>query len=132
MEKIKSLLKSKNYRLIKKYTVLSVIGYLYVFITLYILVDSFSINKTLSFILSYGSWYIVLYVLQLKYLFQTKHNRRKILRFYGTLLFFYICANLLYNLGINLEMHYLISSLITIVILMPLRFIVSKVFVFKD
>ncbi|TXE05854.1 hypothetical protein ES711_14940 [Gelidibacter salicanalis] len=132
MEKIKSILISENYKLVKKYTVLSVFGYLYVFTTLYILVDFFSINKTISFILSYGSWYIVLYVLQLKYLFQTHHNKRKMLRFYASLLFFYIWANLFYNLGIKYEIHYLLSTLITIIILLPLRFVVSKMFVFKD
>jgi len=132
MDRIKNILKSENYVLLKKYILLSVLAYLYIFIFLYVLVVFFYLNKTLSFIIVYASWYIILYTLQLKYLFKKKHDNNKVVRFYGTLLFFYLCANILYNLGIYFQIHYLISTLLTITILMPFRFIISKRFVFKD
>ena len=82
MSKLEKIRKSENYILLKKYISLSFLGYFYVFLFLYIFVDFFQINKALSFLLAYGSWYIVLYVLQLKYLFNKKHDRMKFFRFY--------------------------------------------------
>ncbi len=132
MSKLKKIGKPENIILIKKYVSLSLVGYAYVFLVLYLLVDYFEMNKSLAFIMVYSSWYILLYVLQLKYLFNKQHDSAKFLRFYGTLLFFYICANLLYNLGIYLELNYLLSTLITVIVLMPFRLIASKLYVFKD
>lgn len=128
----KRIINPENITLMKRYISLSFIGYFYVFVLLYLFVECFMFSKTMSFLVVYGSWYILLYILQLKYLFNKKHDKAKLIRFYTSLLFFYISANLLYNLGVHLKINYLISTMITIIILMPFRFIVSKLFVFKD
>lgn len=130
LKKIKAII-LKNSTLFKRYIVISLISYGFVFSSLYLLIDIFHINKTLAFIITYGIAYIFLYKVQLTHLFKTAHDSYKLIRFCVALLFFYICANLLYNLGLYLGFHYLVSTILTSAILMPLRFIVFKIFVYK-
>jgi len=95
------------------------------------MVDKLNVNKSISYMIVYGFSYLLLYSLQLKYLFRTSHNRKKLIKFCLTLVFFYILSNLLYNLFIIKNINYLISTVITLIILMPLRFLTSKYYVFK-
>ena len=115
-----------------KYFLISAIGYSFVFISLYLFVDVLKMDKTVSFLIVYGIVYVFLYTIQLKYLFRVEHNLNKVIRFCIALLSFYICANLLYNIGLRLNVHYLISKVFTIAILMPLRFIVAKLYVYRN
>ena len=130
MFKIKKI-SLKSRKQIYKYVLISLVGYLYVFFSLYALVDVFKINKSISFMVVYGILYILLYSVQLKYLFNTTHDKYKLIRFCVSIIMFYILANLLYNVGIYLKINYLFSTVLTVAILMPLRFLVSKFVVFK-
>lgn len=89
-------------------------------------------NKTLAFTLVYGVNYIFLYVVQLRYLFNTEHHIYKLVRFVSFILIFYLLANIIYNIGLKLNINYLLSTALTIIILMPFRFIASKKIVFKS
>lgn len=122
---------SKSKKQIYKYILISVVGYMYVFSSLYVLVDVFELNKSFSFMLVYGILYILLYSVQLKYLFNKTHSKNKFIRFCISIITFYFLANFLYNIGVYFEINYLISTLLTVAILMPLRFIISKFVVFK-
>lgn len=122
----------ENYKLIEKYSLLSLVGYAYVFSTIFLLVDLLHLNKTLSFFISYGSWYLMLYYLQLRFLFKTTHNNRKLIKFYSSILIFYVIANIIFNVVIFLKIHYLVATLLTVLLLMPLRLIVLKKYVYKD
>ncbi len=132
MFKIDKILNKENRNLAVRYVLISIISYGFVFSGLIFLVDIFKVNKTYSFLIVYGINYIFLYVVQLKYLFKTNHNKYKLIRFIVFILFFYLSANLIYNAGLKLGLHYLISTTFTIIVLMPLRIIVSKMIVFKD
>ena len=114
-----------------KYILISLIGYGYVFISLYILVTIFKINESISFMIVYGISYLMLYTLQLRLLFKTTHSNSKLIKFCLSLVFFYVLANILYNTFNYFEINYLISTFITILILTPLRFIISKFYVYK-
>lgn len=114
-----------------KYILISLIGYGYVFISLYMLVTIFKINESISFMIVYGILYLALYFIQLKFLFKTKHNKHKILKFCFSLIFFYLIANVLYNFFTGIGLKYLLATLLTIIILMPTRFLISKYFVYK-
>lgn len=116
---------------ILRYVYISLFGYGFVFIFLYIMVDLFKVNKSISFMIVYGISYLLLYSLQLKLLFKTEHNKTKLIKFCFSLIVFYILSNLLYNIFIFTEINYLISTILVIIILMPLRFIASKYFVYK-
>lgn len=116
---------------IKKYIGLSLLGYSFVFSFLYLLVDILQWDSTVSFIVVYGILYLILYSLQLKLLFKTKHSTTQFSRYCFSLLLFYGLANILYNTFTYFDMNYLIATGITITILFPLRFVVTKYFVYK-
>lgn len=132
MLKIKKILNLENKKLFIRYILISLFSYSVVFLGLFLLVDILNWSETISFLIVYGFTYVYLYLVQLKFLFKTKHNISKLLRFYFSVLCFYLIANLLFNLGLKLNIHYLVSSIFSIVILMPFRLIVSKLFVFKN
>lgn len=121
----------ETFRQLIKYIFISIIGYGFVFVSLYVLVDFLEINKSISFMIVYGVSYILLYSVQLKYLFNATHNKYKLIRFCISIISFYALANLLFNIGVYFKINYLISTLLTVIILMPLRFLVSKFVVFK-
>lgn len=132
MFKTNRILSQKNKKLFIKYALISIFSYGFVFSGLIILVDFFNVNKTIAFTAVYAVNYLFLYFVQLRYLFNTNHHKDKLIRFIAFILFFYICANLIYNLGLMLNINYLASTALTIIILMPFRLITSKLIVFKD
>lgn len=96
------------------------------------MIDELNMGKELSFIIVYGSAYIVLYFIQLRFLFDKKHDPQKLSRYLTTILLFYISANIFYNLGLYFGAHYLLSTALTIIILMPIRLMVYSLFVYKN
>lgn len=128
---INYLLNSENKSLISKYIFISLASYTFIFILMFILVDIFEIGKSISFFFVYALNYIFLYTIQLNFLFKTKHSSNKLRRFFIVIFIFYLITNLLYNLGLQLNLNYLVSTFLTIVLLFPLRFLVSKKIMFK-
>lgn len=122
----------KNKKLFFKYIFISLLSYLYTFTALYLLIEKLEIGKEISFVIVYGIAYLLLYGIQLKYLFLKKHNRQKLFRYLVTIFLFYVSANIIYNMGLYFGIHYLISTALTIIVLMPLRLIVYTLFVYKD
>ncbi len=132
MFNIKKILNAENIKQGYRYILISVISYVYVFLSLYVLVDVLLWAKQLSFIIVYGIAYVLLYTIQLKYLFYKNHNKKKFIKYCITILSFYLLANLLYYIGLKMEINYLVTTVFTILILMPLRFLIYKFFVYKD
>lgn len=122
----------KNKGLLIRYIIISVFSYGFVFAGLIVLIDLFTVNKTLAFVVVYGINYFLLYKVQLSYLFRTTHHNKKVIRFIVFILSFYLIANVLYNIGLWIKLHYLVATILTVVILMPFRLWVSKNVVFKD
>lgn len=127
-----NILKNKEFHSqVIRYLLISVLGYSYVFLSLFLLVNWMKIDKSVAFMITYGIWYLSLYSIQLKLLFKTKHNKNKLIKFCVFLITFYLTSNFLYNIGLHLNLDYIVSSAVTILILMPLRFIASKYYVYK-
>lgn len=126
------MLSKENKSLTIRYIIISIISYGFVFSGLIFLVSVMQVDKTFAFIIIYGINYIFLYMVQLKYLFKTNHKPIKLFKFIVFILSFFLLANILYNLGLKLNINYIVSTGLTIVILMPLRIVVSKLIVFKD
>lgn len=114
-----------------RYILISIVGYFYIFLSLYTFVSIIKIDKSIAFMITYAIWYLLLYFIQLKLLFKTQHKKNKLIKFCVFLIIFYVIANLLYNTGLYFKLDYIVSTVITILILMPLRFIVSKYYVYK-
>jgi putative flippase GtrA len=126
------ILKNKQFQSqIIRYIVISIVGYTYIFLSLYLFVSIFKFDKSIAFMVIYAIWYLLLYFIQLKLLFKTNHKKNNLIKFCVFLLVFYLLANLLYNIGIYLKLDYILATVITILILMPLRFIVSKYYVYN-
>jgi len=128
----KQIFNKNNKLFLSKYLLISVIGYKFIFISLYILIDVFHINKLLSFIIVYGITYLLLYGVQLNLLFYKKHDSNKLLRYVLSIIFFYLAANLIYFVGLKTGLHYFLSSAIAIFVLIPLRFLVYNFYVYKN
>ncbi|MFC6860459.1 GtrA family protein [Zunongwangia atlantica] len=122
----------KNNRLLYRYIFISIASYAFVFISLYLFIEILKINNQEAFCLAYALNYILLYVVQLKYLFRTKHDNKKLLKFIVYILSFYGLANVLFFLFSKLAIHYLLCTMLTVSILMPFRFLISKKIVFSD
>lgn len=122
---------SENKKQIIKYIGASLLGYTFVFGGLCFLVDFLDVNKSIAFLIIYTLVYVQLYYIQLKFLFKSKHSIRKLTLFCASLLLFYFLANFFFNLGLYFKYNYLTSTLITVIILFPIRFITAKFIVFK-
>lgn len=129
---VKKISTKKNRSLIFRYILISLISYGFVFSGLIILIKYLNLDKSLAFLIVYGVNYIFLYAVQLKYLFKSRHNFSKLIRFIVFIGTFYLIANVLYNIILGFEVSYLIATLLTVLILMPLRIITSKFYVFKN
>jgi hypothetical protein len=126
-----NLINKKSITEIIKYAFLSIVGYGFVFLFLFLFIELFQFNTSYSFLIVYGSWYIMLYSLQLRFLFNTTHSKKRFLKFCFYLIVFYVIANVLFNLGLYFNQNYLVATLITILVLMPLRFLTTKYYVYK-
>jgi len=129
---IKQLLNKGNKIFLSRYIIISAIGYSIIFFGLYLFVDILDINKTISFLIVYAINYMFLYMVQLKYLFKTKHNHRKLIRFIIYLATFYLLAICLFTIGTKIGLQYLLATATTIIILFPLRLLILKKVVYKD
>ncbi len=132
LKKIKSLSSKADKIFISKYLLISVIGYTLIFFGLYFFIDILNFSKTVSFIIIYAINYIIIYNIQLNYLFKTKHESKKLIKFIIYLLTFYLLANFLFNVFLKIGFLYLISTALTIIILFPLRLLILKKVVYKD
>ena len=128
----KKILDKKNKKLAIKYILLSLVSYSFVFVGIIFLVEFSGISETMSFIIIYAINYLFLYIAQNKYLFKTKHDPNKLIRFIIYLVVFYILTIILFNTGTKLGLQYLITTALTIIILFPLRLLILKKVVYKD
>lgn len=128
--KIRNLLLENKF-LITKYITISLGSYLLVFSLLYLFIDVFLVDKSIAFLIAYGLNYLFLYYFQLHFLFGKNHNSKRLIRFVIYILIFYLLANVIFSIGLMLDFNYFLATAITIMILFPIRFIVSKIYVFK-
>tara|TARA_R110002050_G_scaffold74772_5_gene160182 strand:- start:630 stop:1022 length:393 start_codon:yes stop_codon:yes gene_type:complete len=129
---INRFLNKKNKNLTIKYLLFSIVSYGFVFFGIIFLVEILNVSETISFLIIYAINYLFLYTAQNKYLFKTKHETNKLIKFLIYLISFYLLANLLFNLGIEQGLQYLVSTALTIIILFPFRLLILKKVVYKD
>lgn len=130
-KRIYDLISKKSLGEIVRYILVSIGGYLSVLLSMYIFVDLLKSNKSLSYFGIYLFAYLFDYLLTLKYVFQKEHKHSSLLKYVIYLVVFFLLNNLLYNLMIYLNVHYLISTITVMAILFPLRFSTIKYVIFK-
>ncbi len=129
--KVNRFLNKENKKYISRYIIISIVGYSIIFFGLYLFIDVLKVNKTISFLIVYAFNYMFLYMVQLKYLFMTNHNSKKMIRFLIYLFFSYLIATLLFFVLTSFNLQYLIATVLTVIILFPLKLFVLKKVVYK-
>lgn len=114
-----------------KYIFASALVYVILFTLLYLLIDLLQFNKSLGFFIAYLIAYPIAYLMQL-YIFQKSKKKENVIRFIFHIAFFFLLSNLSFNLLIYLKIHHFLATIITIFITFPLRFLSSKLIVFRN
>ena len=112
------------------YISVSLFMYLYIFLSLSALVYLFSYNELAAYVLAYSSAYLVDYILTLKFVFKENHFWTKPFKYIVYILFFLGLNTYLYVIFLN-YFNFLISALLTAMLLMPFKFALSKYWVYK-
>lgn len=125
------MFEKRKYSLLLKYFIISIFSYSFVFLGLYLSIDILKVDESVAFFIIYGINYFFLFKVQIKYLFKVNFSKFKLVKYLIFIISFYIVANLLYNIFILNNIGYMISTILTVIILFPIRFLVSKKIVFK-
>jgi putative flippase GtrA len=123
--------KNKTYIQFFKYGLISAFGYGFMFFMMYFFVDIILMPKTTSFFITYLLAYIIVYFINLKFLFVKDHSWLNIIRFCLHTIFFLSCGSFLFSVFLELKMNYLIATVLVALTLFPVRFLAQKIFVFK-
>ena len=115
-----------------KYIVSATVSYVAIFISIFILVEVLEINTRISFALVYAIAYVVMLYVYINKIFETKASKTMLLRYGLHLVSFYFLNNLLFYILLEFfGLNYIVAVTLNIGILFPLRFLSSKLFVFK-
>ena len=112
------------------YISVSLFMYFYIFLSLSVLVYVFSYNELVAYLLAYCSAYLVDYILTLKFVFRATHFWAKPVKYIVYILFFLALNTYIYVILLS-YFSFLISALLTAMLLMPFKFAVSKYWVYK-
>ena len=112
------------------YISVSLFMYFYIFLSLSLLVYVFSYNEIVAYLLAYCSAYLVDYILTLKFVFRETHFWTKPVKYIVYILISLALNTYIYIILLN-YFSFLISALLTAMLLMPFKFAVSKYWVYK-
>lgn len=113
-----------------KYILLSFFMYFYIFISLWIYVEICKFNDLYSYFFIYLTMYILDYYLTLKWIFIKKHNKSIFIKYLIYLFTFLLINTYIYEI-ISDSFFYMYAAFIVAVLIFPLRYLVSKKWVYK-
>ena len=127
-----SLIKlSKKYSKFLKYGLVSLVSYILIIVSIYLLVDVLKLKPQISYALVYFFVYIYSYVASIKFVFEVDHNNKKITKFIIATIIFWCVGTLIYSILIQLSIHHLVAVVINAIIFMPVKYIINKNIVYK-
>lgn len=103
---------------------------MYVFLSLWALVDIFFIDKLYAYFFVYFSVYSLDYLLTLRWVFKKKHNKIIIIKYLIYLIAFLMLNTLIYEI-ISSYIYYLYAAFIVAILIFPLRYLISSKWVYK-
>lgn len=115
-----------------RYLSLSVFMYAFVLCAMYLLVGRLGIGEVTSYVAVYATAYVIQYVTSLRYVFRAQHSGTKVLKFVLNTGFFLVLGAGLFRGALALGVNYLVATVAVAVLLMPLRFLASKLFVYRE
>lgn len=113
-----------------RYLSVSIGVYVFILTGMYVLVDWLRINKIFSYIIVYVCAYLVEYMMTLMFVFREAHRWVKVLKFIAHTLIFLILGTLLFRALLDWHIQYLAATILVALLLLPLRFISNKYFVY--
>ena len=122
---------SNRYFEIIRYLLVSVFAYIYILAAIYVLIDFLGVNHMHAYVMVYLSAYTINYVLILKYVFEGRHNWIKVLKFVVYIVISLILSTIFFEFILSIGIHYLLSVILTAVLLMPFRFLANKNWVYR-
>ncbi len=124
------LSKLRQYLVLIKYLSTSLAVYLYILAALYLLVDVLQIDPVPAYIAIYLTAYAMEYMLTLRLVFNELHRGSKVLKYVTYVGVFLGFSTLLYAWLLSVGVYYLLATLLTAGVLMPVRFVVNKYWVY--
>ena len=130
----KKYLDSCDVILVSKYTTASVVSFVSIFALMFIFVDILKIGLRVSYFIIYIFAYIADYLINLKIIFLKTHNMKTVKKYLLQLPIFFVLRNVLFNfftLFAFFKVNYILSTILVVAILFPLRFLVQKNIIYK-
>lgn len=116
-----------------KYGIVSVAGYAFQFIGTYLFTEIVGLKANLSYFITITLAYLVLYSLHAGFIFSTKMTPHNFKRYVIYVVVFWFLNNVLFNyIFFIFALHYFVNITINIVVFAPIRFFVSRKWVFAD
>ena len=129
-EKSHAFIKS-NFRLMIKYSIVSVAYYLYVFAFIYLLIDVCSVNVTVSYIITYGLAYLSEHYINIRLLFKVTPHHMMFIKYVIHVVFFLFFGSAMFTFFFSLLGVSIYAMCATIACLFPLRFLSYRLLVYK-
>lgn len=121
----------RNWAQIARYLFTSVAVYILILLALYLFVDLAGVDATLAYVVIFLCAYVVDYTATLLLVFRRRHSWGNLGRFVLYVVLFLGISTALYDLFRAVGVHYLASALIVSALLMPLRFVANKHWVYR-
>lgn len=114
-----------------RYIFVSISAYLLVLALMFFFVDIFGLNSSLAFFITYALAYVFDYISSLRFVYNKKHNTKKLVIYVCYLLTFFLIGNAVYFFLKELGFNYIIQTFLAMVLVFPLRYRALKYIVFK-
>lgn len=116
---------------IASYFLVSIGVYIFVLCGMCVLVELFKVDKVVSYVLIYVSAYFLEYTMTLTIVFQTDHSWRKVAKFLIHTIAFLVGSTELFRQMLDLGVGYLLSTIFVAILLLPIRYLSNKYFVYS-
>lgn len=113
-----------------RYFSVSALAYVFIMVGMYVLVDVLNIAKVASYLLVYATSYVVEYLMTLSFVFRKTHHWLKIIKLIIHTLVFLALGALVFDGLIKIDINYLVATLLTAIILLPVRFLSNRYLVY--
>lgn len=125
-------MKTKELSEVAGYILIAAVNYPILFGLMFLCKEKLGFHDQLAFFLSYVVAYVIAYSLQANLLFKSGHSRKIASKYLLQIVIFFTLGNIIfYLLNSTFGWQYLLATVATILLLFPLRFLFSKLIVFK-
>lgn len=115
-----------------KYGLVAVIGYLILFIGTFLFVEVFNFSESLSYFLVITFDYVVVYFLNLKFVFESDFSKGSAIKYIIYLFFSWLINNAFFILMTDiLNIYYVFSILINIILFSLIKYFIQKKLIFN-